>query len=100
MNFTNGSLHIAGAPVARLIEEFGSPLYVYDRSAIERQIERVRTAFGALPLQPFYAAKANSNLTILRMIAAAGFGCDAVSPGEVFLARKAGFPARRIWFTC
>lgn len=100
MNFSNGALHIAGVPVARLIEEFGSPLYVYDRSAIDRQIERIRGAFARLPLQPFYAAKANSNLTILRIIASHGFGCDAVSPGEVFLARKAGFPPERIWFTC
>jgi diaminopimelate decarboxylase len=100
MKFANGSLHIAGVPVARLIEEFGSPLYVYDRSLIDEQIGKIQAGFSALPLQPFYAAKANFNLSLLRMIAAAGFGCDAVSPGEVFLAKQAGFPPERIWFTC
>lgn len=100
MNFNRGTLHIAGVPVTRLIEEFGSPLYVYDRAVIEGQLGRIREAFARLPIQPFYAAKANSNLTILEMIAAAGFGCDAVSPGEVFLAQKAGFDPGRIWFTC
>ncbi len=100
MNFTHGILHIAGVPVTRLVEEFGSPLYVYDRAFIQRQVDRIEKAFARLPLQPFYAAKANSNHTLLRMIASAGFGCDAVSPGEVFLALRAGFDPGRIWFTC
>jgi diaminopimelate decarboxylase len=44
--------------------------------------------------------KANSNLSILRMVREAGFGCDAVSPGEIYLARAAGFARESIWFTC
>ncbi|HEY0593362.1 MAG TPA: diaminopimelate decarboxylase [Thermoanaerobaculia bacterium] len=100
MFFTHGILHIAGVPVTRLVEEFGSPLYVYDRAIIQRQIDRIRTGFPGLPLHPFFAAKANSNQAILRMIARAGFGCDAVSPGEVFLALRAGFDPSDVWFTC
>ncbi|HVR42606.1 MAG TPA: diaminopimelate decarboxylase [Thermoanaerobaculia bacterium] len=100
MNFEHGVLQIGNIPSVRLVEEFGSPLYVYDAAVIRRQIERIRSAFASLPLRPFYAAKANSNLAILGMIREAGFGCDAVSPGEVFLARRAGFPPDRIWFTC
>src|SRR5205085_2355466 len=30
----------------------------------------------------------------------AGFGCDCVSPGEIFIARRAGFTPEQIWFTC
>jgi len=100
MNYERGSLHIGGVPAHRLIEQFGSPLYVYDAAVIRRQLENLRSAFSGIPMQPFYAAKANSNLAILRLIAAEGFGCDAVSPGEVWLARHAGFPSERIWFTC
>ncbi|HUO84488.1 MAG TPA: diaminopimelate decarboxylase [Thermoanaerobaculia bacterium] len=99
IEYREDELFIGGTPAPALVRKFGSPLYVYDASVIDRQIRRLTDAFGDLPFQPFYAAKANSNLDILRMIRNAGFGCDAVSPGEVFLARKAGFDAERIWFT-
>src|SRR5258708_12649275 len=44
--------------------------------------------------------KANSALAILDLVRGAGFGCDAVSPGEIFIARQAGFTPDNIWFTC
>jgi diaminopimelate decarboxylase len=44
--------------------------------------------------------KANGNLEILRLIRRHGFGCDCVSPGEIYLARHAGFTPEEIWFTC
>lgn len=100
MNFRNGVLHIGEISTADLIARFGSPLYVYDAEVIRRQIQRIRRAFMGMNLQPFYAMKANSNLTILRLLAAEGFGCDSVSPGEVFLARHGGFQPELIWFTC
>ncbi len=100
MEFRNGILHIGGVSVLDLIERFGTPVYVYDSDVILRQIERVKRAFAALPFRPFYAMKANGNLAILRLIRAHGFGCDSVSPGEIFLARKAGFEPDDIWFTC
>ncbi|HVT43350.1 MAG TPA: diaminopimelate decarboxylase [Thermoanaerobaculia bacterium] len=99
MQFRNGILHIGEVAVPALLDEYDSPLYVYDASVIRRQIERVRSAFASLPFQPFYAMKANDNLEILRMIGEAGFGCDCVSPGEVFLAKRAGYSPDRIWFT-
>src|ERR1044071_786011 len=100
MHFADGVLHIANISALELARRFGTPLYVYDAAVIRRQIERVRRAFARLPFQPFYAMKANSNLAILRFVHQHGFGADAVSPGEIFLARHAGFAAEEIWFTC
>ncbi len=100
MEFRDGVLHIGGIPVGDLVSRFGTPLYVYDASAILGQIARVKRAFSSLPFRPFYAMKANSNVAILRLIREHGFGCDAVSPGEIFLAEKAGYTAEEIWFTC
>ena len=100
MHFTNKVLHIGDVSVARLAEQFGTPLYVYDAAALQQQMDQVVAAFSALPLHPFYAAKANANLALLQSIQINGFGCDAVSPGEVFLARRAGFTSDKIWFTC
>lgn len=93
-------LHIGELAATELAGRFGTPLYAYDAAVIRRQIDNVRDAFSAMPLRPFYAMKANGNLAILRMFREAGFGCDAVSPGEIFLAQQAGFDPESIWFTC
>jgi diaminopimelate decarboxylase len=100
MEFENGSLHIGGVAVDEVVKRFGTPVYIYDASAILGQIDKVKRAFAALPFRPFYAMKANGNIAILRLIRQYGFGCDAVSPGEIFLAQHAGYTPEEIWFTC
>src|SRR5439155_3644628 len=81
-------------------EQYGTPLYVYDAAIIRRQIDRVKNAFRILPFRPFYAMKANGALAILDLVRKSGFGSDAVSPGEIYIARQAGFTPDNIWFTC
>src|SRR5437773_4931285 len=93
-------LHIGNVSAPDLINRYGSPLYVYDAEVIRRQIERVKRAFAALPFRPFYAMKANGSLAILDLVRRTGFGCDCVSPGEIYIARHAGFMPEEIWFTC
>src|SRR5688572_1656367 len=100
MQYQSNYLYIGDVAVAELAARFGTPLYVYDAAALRTQIENVKRAFSGLPFQPFYAMKANGNLSILRMVREHGFGCDAVSPGEIYLARAAGFARESIWFTC
>lgn len=100
MEFQSNTLHINGMSATELASRFGTPLYVYDAAVLRRQTENVRAAFAGLPFQPFYAMKANSNLALLRLVWEQGFGCDAVSPGEIYLAMRAGFAPDAIWFTC
>ena len=100
MHFRDSVLHIGDVSAADLASKFGTPLYVYDARVIDRQIAEIRNAFARLPFRPFYAMKANMNLDILRFIQRHGFGADCVSPGEIFLARHAGFEPDEIWFTC
>jgi diaminopimelate decarboxylase len=100
MRFQDGALYIGDVSAAELVYRFGTPVYVYDAAVIQRQIDRVKRAFAALPFRPFFAMKANSNPSILRIARESGFGCDAVSPGEIFIAKHAGFTGEEIWFTC
>src|SRR5437868_8150918 len=100
VEFRDGHLHIGNVAAADLANRYGTPLYVYDAAIIRRQIERVKSAFASLPFRPFYAMKANGSLAILDLIRRHGFGCDCVSPGEIFIARRAGFTPEAIWFTC
>ncbi|MGZ8854202.1 MAG: diaminopimelate decarboxylase [Thermoanaerobaculia bacterium] len=100
MEFRDGILHIGGTSVLDIVERFGTPAYVYDGAVILRQADNVKRAFEGLPFRPFYAIKANGNVALLRLIRTHGFGCDAVSPGEIYLAQQAGYEPRDIWFTC
>jgi diaminopimelate decarboxylase len=100
MQFRDGVLHIGNHSTVDLASRFGTPIYLYDAAVIRRQAENVKRAFARLPFRPFYAMKANSSLALLDLIRGYGFGCDAVSPGEIFLARQAGFTPDAIWFTC
>jgi diaminopimelate decarboxylase len=100
MRYENSVLHIGNLSTTTLAERFGTPVYVYDAAVLRRQIENVRSAFAGIPFRPFYAMKANGNLSILRLMRESGFGCDAVSPGEIHIALAAGFAPEHIWFTC
>ena len=90
---------VGGVSLVDLVAEFGSPLYVYDGDAIRAQF-RAYLAHG-LPreLQLHFAMKANSNLAILRLLAAEGAGCDIVSGGELARVLQAGGDAAQVVFS-
>jgi len=82
-----------------LVQTYGSPLYVYDGHLIERQIKRLESAFAQFNHKIHYAAKALSNLSVLKLVRDLGCGLDAVSINEVHLGLKAGFSPDDILFT-
>ncbi len=100
MHFSQGVLQIGNISALDVVSRYGTPVFVYDAAVIRRQAERVRRAFSRLRFRPFFAMKANGNAAILRLVHEYGFGCDAVSPGEIFIARRAGFASSEMWFTC
>jgi diaminopimelate decarboxylase len=77
---------IAGLPVTELAGEFGTPLYVYDQSVIDRKIAELAD-FDVIR----YAQKACSNLAILDRMRRRGVVVDAVSAGEIQRAIAAGY---------
>lgn len=83
-----------------LAEQFGSPLYVYDANVIESQYNRMINAFSDVhQLKLNYAVKANTNLSILKVLRNLDSGVDAVSIQEVELCLKAGFKPEDIHYT-
>src|ERR1700757_4628181 len=67
----------------KLAEQQGTPLYVYSAATIRERYDAFNHAFRDLPHTICYSVKANSNLTILRMLARRGCGFDVVSGGEL-----------------
>lgn len=99
MKLSAGSYTIQGLDVHALAREYGTPLYVYDGATIAGQIGRLKQAFSGVDLKIKYAAKALTNLSVLKLIRKEGAGVDVVSLNEAQLAFRAGFTAAEIMFT-
>ncbi|MFW5751019.1 MAG: diaminopimelate decarboxylase [Guyparkeria sp.] len=84
---------------APLLAEYGSPLYVYDLETVRERADALRAAFTYRPLRLLYAIKANPCPPVARTLIAAGYGIDAVSPGEVALGLKLGLDPADILYT-
>lgn len=82
-----------------LAAEFGTPLYVYDLDVVRARAAALRAALPYRPLQLLYAIKANPCPPVAKVLIEAGFGIDAVSPGEVALALRLGCPPERVLYT-
>jgi diaminopimelate decarboxylase len=97
----DGILYIDEVSTLELTEKFKTPLYVLSQSRIEENYRRLNSALKKRysKIRIYYSAKANSNISILKILLNEGAWLDAVSPGEIFLSLKAGFPADKILFT-
>ena len=76
-------LHCENVSLQKLSEQYGTPLYVYSAAMIRERYDAFDGAFREHPHTICYSVKANSNLTILRMLARKGCGFDVVSGGEL-----------------
>jgi diaminopimelate decarboxylase len=86
-------------PLTEIASRIGTPAYVYTSASILDAYRRFDRAFRGIPHSICYAVKANSNLSILRLLARAGSSFDIVSGGELHRLRNIGVPARRIVFS-
>lgn len=97
----DGELHVDGISAMRLAEEFGTPLYVMLENRIRGNYQSLYSASSRryAKTRLLYSAKANTNLSVLRILKSEGAWVDTVSPGEVFLALRAGFLPQQILYT-
>jgi diaminopimelate decarboxylase len=100
----DSELWCEGVRLSDIAREVGTPAYVYSTATLERHFQVFHGAVSAHPERlgaPIvaYAVKANSNLSVLTVLARQGAGADTVSEGEIRRALKAGVPADRIVFS-
>jgi diaminopimelate decarboxylase len=76
-------LHCEGVPLPQLAAKYSTPLYVYSSAMIRERYDAFQGAFRDIPHSICYSVKANSNRSILRMLAQRGSGFDVVSGGEL-----------------
>ncbi|MGC6466894.1 MAG: diaminopimelate decarboxylase [Akkermansiaceae bacterium] len=89
-HYSNGSLHCENVSLQALAEEHGTPLYVYSAGTFRDHFNKLDHAFAGIDHEVAYAVKANSNLSVLKLLADLGSGFDIVSGGELYRVIKAG----------
>ncbi len=98
-SYKNGELYCEQVPVRRIVEEFGTPIFIYSRGTLERHFKIFEEPFSNVPHLICFSMKACSNLAILRIFSNLGGGVDIVSGGELFRALRAGISSQKIVYS-
>lgn len=98
-SYRNDELCAEAIPLAQIAAQYGTPCYVYSRTALTRAYREFAEAFRSREHLICYAVKANSNLAILNLFARLGSGFDVVSGGELQRVLAAGGSASKVVFS-
>ena len=98
-NYRDGELFAEDVPLASLVSEVGTPLYVYSQKTLERHFRVFDEALSRVRHLVCFSVKSNSNIAVLRLFSSLGSGADIVSGGELFRCLKAGISPGKIVFS-
>ena len=82
-----------------VLDQYGSPLYVYDGDVLRATIERITGSISYPNARFCFASVTNGNLALLRIFRERGWGLHANSPGDVYLGLRAGFTPEEIVYS-
>lgn len=91
-------MYISDEKAFNLIEKYGSPLYVYDEKILRDSCRDMRELLPQKNFRVSFSAKANSNPELLKITLEENIDVDAMSPGEIFVQKYAGYPSDRIFY--
>lgn len=98
-DYQGGVLHAEDVAIPALADAVGTPFYCYSSAGLTRRYTAFADAFAGQDALICFSVKANSNLAVIRTLAALGAGADVVSEGELRRALAAGVPPERIVFS-
>jgi diaminopimelate decarboxylase len=98
-NYQNDELCCESVAVRDIAEAVGTPFYLYSHATLERHFKGFDKAFNGIDRLICYAAKANANLAILKLLKNLGSGLDIVSGGELYRGLKAGIDPQKIVYS-
>ncbi len=96
--YVGKQLFCEGVELAALAEKFGTPFYVYSQNTLTDHFQKLDQALAPLDHLVCFAMKANSNLSVMRVLANLGSGFDVVSSGELQRVIAAGGDPRKCVF--
>ncbi|MFO8240450.1 MAG: diaminopimelate decarboxylase [Dissulfuribacterales bacterium] len=98
-HYKDKELYCENIPVKEIANKVKTPFYLYSSATLTHHFNVFDKAFSGHPHLICFAVKANSNLTVLNLLAELGAGADIVSGGELYRALKAGIPADKIVYS-
>lgn len=98
IRYVEKRLSIDEIDLEAIVDEVGTPAYVYSLARMRRNFHRLTTVFAPLKARLHFSVKSNGNLDVLRALKAVGAGFDCVSGGEIYRVLKAGAEAEDIVF--
>ena len=95
-----GHLVVGGCDTVQLVAEFGTPLYVFDEFNLRNKCREFKIEFSKRYPETtvIYASKAFLNGALAVIFREEGLGLDAVSDGELAIARSVDFPMDMVYF--
>jgi diaminopimelate decarboxylase len=94
--YQNRKLFCESVDVSQIVEQYGTPVYIYSAATFIRHYQQIQKAFADLDLLVCYSVKTCGNVHILRLLAGQGCGFDVVSGGELYRVLQAGGWADKI----
>ncbi|MCY3867183.1 MAG: diaminopimelate decarboxylase [Chloroflexi bacterium] len=98
IRYLDKRLTVDEVDIEAIVNEVGTPAYVYSLARMRRNFHRLRSAFASVNARLHFSVKANGNLDVLRALGAVGAGFDCVSGGEIYRVLQAGADADDIVF--
>jgi diaminopimelate decarboxylase len=89
-SYNGSTLYCEDVPVQEIVEQYGTPVFIYSESMFRHDFAALDNAFQAIDHTICFAVKANSNLSVLKTFAELGAGFDIVSAGELYRVIQAG----------
>lgn len=98
LQFTDQHNFYGNKTPQELLDTHGSPLYVYNEVILRKRCKEIKNLVSYKNFTPHYSIKANSNVHLLKIIREEGLHADVMSPGELYVALKAGFKPEALFF--
>jgi diaminopimelate decarboxylase len=97
---SHGHLYIGGCDCVKLVNKFGTPLYVFDEATLRSKCQEFKTEFTKRYSNTLiiYASKAFLNRALAIIFKEEGLGLDVVSGGELSVAQSVDFPPEKVYF--
>ena len=98
-HYKDNALWCEEVPVTEIARAVGTPFYLYSQRTLKHHFRVFDAAFAGVPHITCFAAKANSNIAVLRIFITEGSGVDIVSGGELYRALQAGVDTRKVVYS-
>ena len=99
LEYRSGFLACDGMSLTEIAKKHGTPTYVYSGKVIRDRVKILKNALSGVDAMICFAVKANSNISVLKLLNSLGIGADLVSGGELERAIRAGVVGKNIVFS-